>query len=75
MLKNFRLFEFEMIESGAYFESYVHVLSKIQLMNKTWTNLPFEDQIVKGLVNNQMPLYMRNLRESRFRNAMFTNFT
>jgi hypothetical protein len=33
--------QFHMIESSAYFESYVHVLRSLQTMN-TWDILPFE---------------------------------
>jgi hypothetical protein len=37
----------DMIESTAYFESYVHVLRKIKVMD-TWDRIPFENIFALG---------------------------
>lgn len=38
---------FQMIESSAYFESYIHVLKSLKKMD-TWDRLPFHELIVNG---------------------------
>jgi hypothetical protein len=46
-----------MIESTAYFESYVHVLKKIKLMDE-WINIPFGNIIALGDREILRPQYL-----------------
>lgn len=47
-LHNYSTANFQMIESSAYFESYIHVLKSMQRMDK-WKELPFKQIIVNGM--------------------------
>lgn len=50
-----------MIESGAYFEAYRHVLKQLQEMDE-WDEIPLERFIVRGdSAQIQMPAYIRQL--------------
>jgi hypothetical protein len=47
LYQEFKINSFDMIESTAYFESYVHVLKKIKLMDQ-WYKIPFSEVIALG---------------------------
>ena len=47
IISHFAYESFQMIESSAYFESYLHVLNKLKLMD-TWPEMPLSRYYVKG---------------------------
>lgn len=58
IINDYSTASFQMIESPAYFESYVHVLRSMQSMD-SWERLPFEELIVNGdNAYGRMPPYM-----------------
>jgi hypothetical protein len=50
-----------MIESEAYFESYLHVLRKIKYMAQ-WESLPLSSYYINGDTQSKIPEYMQEIQ-------------
>lgn len=60
----------QIFESKAYFESYIHVMKRLQTMNEK--QLPFEDVIIQSNFKNMTPPYLRNTQLTYDKNIWFS---
>jgi hypothetical protein len=57
---NYKYSSFDMIESDAYFQSYIHVLRKIKDM-ATWDKLPLGSYYINADTQSKISPYMQEI--------------
>ena len=66
---DYRKDKLQIFESKAYFESYVHILKRLQQLNTN--DLPFQKQIINNIFTSSIPSYIQNKRYLYYNNSLF----